>query len=541
MKHSKKEYKYQANMAVQLIGGIVLLVILFGAIISVVGYFVITNAYKAEYAVTTYHMADTATTVVDGDHVDEYLAGEAMEEYEWTKNALDMFCVKMNVSLVYVIKVDTSDYESFVSIFNSVNNSVDNSSYTPWELGHERTTTNEEYKQKYIALYEQVSAYETVYRFTTPEGIHPHITTLVPVMDAQGDVSAILCIQRPIRELREAILPCLFAIIGTVIVLSVLGSVFATTYLKKQFVIPIRITSEEAVRFAKENTKGEPLGNISRYKEISSLAASIDTMEADILQYVDDLTAVTAVKERMSAELSVARGIQARSIPSEFPAFPERDDFDIYASMTPAREVGGDFYDFFLIDDDHLAIMIGDVSGKGVPAALYMMVTHILVSDRTRSGGTPSQILSFVNNDLCEHETSEMFATVWLGILELSTGRVIAANAGHEFPAVMKKGTFTLLKDTHGFVLGGLMDVPYKDYEIWMEPGDKLFLYTDGVPEATDKDEQMFGTKQMLNVLNQDPQASPQKILENVSSGIKDFVKEAEPFDDLTMLCIEYK
>ena len=528
-------------MAVHLIGGIVVLVILFGAIISVVGYLVITNAYRNEYSMTTYHMADTATTLVNGDNIDAYLAGEKKAEYRWTKAALDVYCKNMRVSLVYVIKVDTSDYQSFVSVFNSVDNSVDNSSYVPWELGHQREATNEEYSQKYKAIYEEGVPYETVYRFDTTGPVHPHVTTMVPVYNGTGEVVSILCIQRPIRELREAIFPCLFAIIGTIILLSILASVFATTYYKKQFVIPIRKTSEEAARFAKENTKGEPLGQISRYREISSLAQSIDTMETSIVQYVEDLTAVTAVKERMSAELSVARNIQADSIPRVFPAFPDRSDFDIYASMTPAREVGGDFYNFILIDDDHLAVLIGDVSGKGVPAALYMMVTNILTSDRAKVGGAPSQILSYVNNDLCGQKNSEMFVTVWLGILELSTGRMIAANAGHEYPAVMKNGTFALLKDKHGFVLGGLEDVPYKDYELSLEPGDKLFLYTDGVPEATNSDVQMFGTERMLQALNKDPKASPQQILENVRAGVKDFVKDAEPFDDLTMLCLEYK
>ena len=478
--------------------------------------------------------------MVNGDHLDLYLAGGEQEEYWLTQEALDVYCEKMHVSLVYVIKVDTSDYGSFVSIFNSVDNTVDNTSYTRWELGYRRDTANEEYSQKYKAIYEEGSLYETVYRMQTTDGSHPHITTLVPVRGTAGEVTGILCIQRPMRELREATLPCLFAIIGAVVVLSVLASVIATNYYKKRFVLPIKKTSEEAVRFAKENTKGEPLGEISRYTELSDLASSIDTMEADILKYIEDLTAITAEKERIIAELTLARTIQTDSIPGVFPAFPEKKDFDIYATMTPAREVGGDFYNFFMVDDDHLAIMIGDVSGKGIPAALYMMATNILSSDRAKVGGAPSQILSFVNNDMCDHGNSDMFVTLWLGILELSTGKVIAANAGHEYPALMKNGTFTLLKDKHGFVIGGMKDVPYTDYEICLAPGDKLFLYTDGVPQATDKDNRMFGTERMLEALNIDPQATPQRTLEAVHDAVAEFVKDAEPFDDLTMLCVAY-
>jgi len=528
-------------MAAHLIGGIVMLVLIFAIIVSVVGFLVITNAYREESAVTTYHMADTATTLIQSDNQDTYLSGGKQEEYQQTQKQLDDYCTKMNVSLLYVIQVDTSDYASFVSIFNSVDNSVDDTTYTPWELGHQRDTTNEEYQEKYRAIYEQGALYETVYRLVPTDGIHPHITTMVPVKDPSGEVKAILCIQRPFRELREATRQCLLAIVVSVVLLSILASLGAIAYYKKQFVTPVQKVSDEAVRFARENTKGEPLGTISRFTEISNLASSIDTMEADILQYVEDLTEVTAVKERMSAELSVARNIQADSIPSVFPAFPDRQEFDVYASMTPAREVGGDFYNFFLIDDDHLTLLIGDVSGKGVPASLYMMVTNILASDRARVGGLPSQILSYLNDDLCENGRSDMFVTVWLGILELSTGKVVAANAGHEYPALMEQGTFTLLKDKHGFVLGGMEHMAYKDYEIRLKPGDKLFLYTDGVPEATDPDNQMFGTERMLEVLNREPEAPPRKILELVHSSVNDFVREAEPFDDLTMLCLEYK
>ena len=218
------------------------------------------------------------------------------------------------------------------------------------------------------------------------------------------------------------------------------AALLAALYLRKQFVRPIRRISDEATRFARENTLAEPLGQISRYSEISSLAGSIDTMEKDMVKYIDNLTTITADKERIVTELNLARTIQANSIPNVFPAFPDRKDLDIFASMTPARQVGGDFYNFFLVDSDHLAMVIGDVSGKGIPAALFMMVTNILISDRTMMGGTPGEILTFVNQSICEHNKAEMFVTVWLGILELSTGKLTASNAGHEYPALLRAG-----------------------------------------------------------------------------------------------------
>ncbi len=245
-------------------------------------------------------------------------------------------------------------------------------------------------------------------------------------------------------------------------------------------------------------------------------------------------------RERIGTELHMANRIQASMLPHEFPPFPDRKEFDIYASMDPAKEVGGDFYDFFLIDEDHLCLVIADVSGKGIPAALFMMISKVILQSCAMLGQSTAEILRKTNDALCSGNQVEMFVTVWLGILEISTGKITAANAGHEYPALMKDGRFSLLKDKHGFVIGGMDGVRYKEYEIQLEPGDKLFVYTDGVPEATDASEAMFGTDRMLEALNEAPDAPPQEILKNVRSATDRFVKDAEQFDDLTMLCIEY-
>ena len=530
------------RMSFHMIGSIVLLLAVFGMVVSSLGFLVFTNKTVEQYTATTYRMADTAASLVNGDHLAAYLAGEETAEYNQISGWLDAYCQRMWVSLVYVIRVDQSDYGRFVSVFNCVNNEVDHSSYTPWECGYQRDTTNDEYRGKYKALYEQQSAHETVFRRSTQNGVHPHITSMVPVRNGAGEVEGILCVQRPIREIDDARRPYLITIGIITVMMAALAALMAALYLRRQFVRPIRKISDEATRFAKENTLTEPLGEISRYSEIASLANSIDTMEKDMVKYIDNLTAFTADKERIVTELNLARTIQLNSIPNTFPAFPERKDLDIYASMIPARQVGGDFYNFFLIDEDHLAVVIGDVSGKGIPAALFMMVTNILISDRAMMGGTPGEILTFVNQRICEHNRAEMFVTVWLGILELSTGKLTASNAGHEYPALMHAGgCFELLKDKHGFVVGGMDSVKYKDYEVQLQPGDKLFIYTDGVPEATDAEQQMFGTDRMIGALNADAGAAPEQILGNVQAAVDQFVRDAEQFDDLTMLCLEFK
>ena len=245
---------------------------------------------------------------------------------------------------------------------------------------------------------------------------------------------------------------------------------------------------------------------------------------------------------RIETELTMASSIQADMLPNIYPAFPDRPEFDIYATMEPAKEVGGDFYDFFLVDDDHLCMVMADVSGKGVPAALFMMASKIILANNAMMGKTPAQILTDTNAAICSNNREEMFVTVWLGILEISTGKLTAANAGHEYPVLMQAGgKFELIKDKHGFVIGGMDGVKYKEYELQLIPGSKLFLYTDGVPEATNAKNELFGKDRMLATLNENINASPDEMLKNIRYAVDGFVKDAEQFDDLTMLGMEYK
>ena len=276
--------------------------------------------------------------------------------------------------------------------------------------------------------------------------------------------------------------------------------------------------------------------------EIEILANAFAEMSRKTIEYVEQVRTVTAEKERIGAELQTAATIQNSMLPHIFPPFPERDEFDLYASMDPAREVGGDFYDFFLVDEDHLCIVIADVSGKGIPAALFMMVSKLILQSYALLGQSAAEVLTSANDAICTNNQAEMFVTVWVGILEISTGKLTAANAGHEFPVLKRAGgDFELFRDKHGFVIGGMEGLKYKQYELQLEPGDKLFLYTDGVPEATDANQELFGTERMLTALNEAKDQNPEKLLLSVRQAVDAFVKEAEQFDDLTMLCVEYK
>ncbi len=245
--------------------------------------------------------------------------------------------------------------------------------------------------------------------------------------------------------------------------------------------------------------------------------------------------------EATEADLRIGTQIQTSMLPLTFPAFPDRPEFDIHASMDPAKEVGGDFYDFFMIDDDHLALVIADVSGKGIPAALFMMSSKIFINDHTLIGGTPAEILERVNKLVCANNDAHMFVTVWLGILEISTGKLTASSAGHEYPMININGKYELLKDKHGLAIGAMSFSKYTDTEIRLKKGDSIFVYTDGVAEATNSDKQLFGTDRTLKALNSFSAASSQKeILLGVRAAVDAFVKEAPQFDDLTMLGLRY-
>ena len=247
-------------------------------------------------------------------------------------------------------------------------------------------------------------------------------------------------------------------------------------------------------------------------------------------------------KERIGAELNVATQIQADMLPSIFPPFPElSDEFDIYATMHPAKEVGGDFYDFFLIDEDHLGIVMADVSGKGVPAALFMVIAKTLIKNRAMMGGGPAEILSDVNDQLCQNNKAQLFVTVWLGILELSTGRGVAANAGHEHPVLRRAGgAFEQVIYRHSPAVAAMEGIRFRQHEFEMHPGDTLFIYTDGLTEATNAASELFGDARLVASLNRHGDGDLNGLLTGVRDDIQAFVGEAPQFDDMTMLGLTY-
>lgn len=344
----------------------------------------------------------------------------------------------------------------------------------------------------------------------------------------------------------------IYLVVGIAINIIFGVTILALWYVESKITTPIEMISKLVDEFAGQDHLGE--NDNKKLKEmcvsiqentkdeIGELAHDFNRMMSDIENYVLNIRTVTAEKERIGAELSIATQIQANMLPCIFPAFPERNEFDIYATMNPAKEVGGDFYDFFMVDDRHLAIVMADVSGKGVPAALFMVIGKTLIKDHTTSGKDLGMVFTEVNELLCESNSEGLFITAFEGVIDLSSGAFRYVNAGHEIPYICKKGgKFEPYKVRAGFVLAGMEGMKYKCGELQLEPGDKIFQYTDGVTEATDANNELYGMERLTKILGENSALSPTELLPAVKNDIDGFVGEAPQFDDITMLCLEYK
>ena len=373
-------------------------------------------------------------------------------------------------------------------------------------------------------------------------------TVGTPLRNADNEIRAFMLVDISIENILYGMAYFALRLIAALILVTVLLAWLQTRRIKRTVVTPVNQIAQAAQKYAQDRQEmadSEP--HFARLEirtgdEIEHLGNVMADMEQELTEYEENLKKITAEKERIGAELSLAKQIQTSMLPHEFPPFPDRTEFDIYAVMEPARQVGGDFYDFFLIDSDRLCLVIADVSGKGIPAALFMMNAKTILQSCAMLGISAAEILTRTNETLCANNNAEMFVTVWLGILDIPTGTLTAANAGHEYPALRRAdGSFELLRDRHGLVLGGMEGSKYREYTVSLQAGDRLFVYTDGVPEATDAAQAAFGTDRMLDALNREPDAGPAALLRNVRAAVGEFVKDAEQFDDLTMLCIEYR
>ncbi len=351
------------------------------------------------------------------------------------------------------------------------------------------------------------------------------------------DLTTAYTVMRYQKAFRYALLFTILAFVFLILV-----TLWQTKRFSRKVTDPLKRMSESMHNITSDNIRFLMDDTYRTGDEIELLAENFAELTDRTVNYIEAITNITAEKERVGTELALATKIQADILPCDFPAFPERNEFDLYASMTPAKEVGGDFYDFFLIDNDHLGMVIADVSGKGIPAAMFMMHSKSTIANCLKLGKSPAKTLEDANNALCVNNGENMFVTACVAILTISTGKLVMANAGHERAVLVKPGEDAeYLKDKHGLFLAGWAGKKYKDYEWELTPGTKFFIYTDGVVEATDSAKELFGAERLLDSLNKSKGAGPEETLKTVRSDVDAFVGDAEQFDDLTMLCMEYK
>ena len=367
-------------------------------------------------------------------------------------------------------------------------------------------------------------------------------TALVPIRAMDNEVQALVGVDLSVAAVWESLMNMYIMLAITIVAITCVGMIIHYRNLDRTLIQPITTLKNGTDELVNKLDSEEAfVSGIHTGDELEALAHSIEEMDRSLKHYVRENTAITAERERLNTELELAGSIQMDMLPCDFPPFPERSEFDLYASMNPAKEVGGDFYDFFLVDEDHLALVIADVSGKGIPGALFMMMVKIMVQNCVLAGLSPKQVMEQVNEQIAENNSESMFVTVWLGILDIPSGKLTAVNAGHEYPIFKKPGgCYELIKDKHGMAVGTMEGIRYREYGMQFEPGSSLFVYSDGLPEANNRAEELFGMARTVAALNENPDLPPEETLCAVERAVDTFVGDAPQFDDLTMLCFAY-
>ena len=534
--------KFKRSLRGKVILSLVFMALILGAALMLVSYETYKNAMQDQYESMGNHIAKTTIAMLDDDVVKSITSQvrtrdpeAVMESEEYQTILSQMRRLKEANDVLYLYMIYPEKKGSFF-IFDT------DESEEQCPFGY----FQEYYQGSFSKIVPDLLAGREVPAVISNEEYGWIISISYPYI-SNDELLGYICIDISMDEVvanRISFMRQLaFITVMILIILSVTDSIFYNHILIK----PVLQMSDAAADYIK--SKGESgngpspiaLLNINTGDEFEEMCTSLKKMEGDLNDYMTELTTVTGEKERIGAELDVANRIQANMLPTIFPPFPERNEFDIFATMNPAKEVGGDFYDFFLLDDEHLAIVMADVSGKGVPAALFMVIAKILIKNRAHMGGTPAEILRDVNVQLCDGNDDGYFVTVWLSILEIATGKGIATNAGHENPLIKRAdGQFELIRNRHSPALGVMDSLKFRTVEYQLYPGDRLFVYTDGVPEATDADNQMFGTERMLESLNRRKDMPLADILYGLKKDIDRFVGEAPQFDDVTMLCMDY-
>ncbi len=519
----------------KLIGTVCILITLMCILLIGISYRVFRDTYISFCYDKALGIVEMLAGQIDGGSVSGYVeTGETDEQYDaLLRQFNNIKAHTTDLSYLYLM-VPYGDHFVYVIDAYTEEDDMDNIS----KLGDVFWYGETEYRELLPDVEAKRASTHIVYG--ADAGFGRTISVWAPVFDKDGNVAAMVEADYVLTEVEKRINSYVLRIVLFFAAAIIAITAVLIRVIDRGVVSPILNLTKYIDSYERGKTAKPPV-RLREDNEIKQLSESFTEMVEKTDKYILYIKKITAEQERISAELNVATQIQADMLPRIFPAFPERKEFDIYASMKPAKEVGGDFYDFFLVDEGHLAMVMADVSGKGVPAALFMVIAKTLLKNRAQAGGTPAEILADVNRQLCEGNEAELFVTVWLAVLEISTGEGTAANAGHEHPVLRRAGgEYELVKYRHSPAVAAMDGISFREHAFRLNPGDSLFVYTDGVPEANNKENELFGTERMLEALNRMPDAGVRKVLENVTAGIDAFTAGAEQFDDMTLLCLKY-
>ena len=475
-------------------------------------------------------LTNGVAALIDGDRILNYMQTKQPDDYYWKmEEQLNLLRDAFALEYLYIIiPGDQEYYYIWSNDFDDDDTIGQSEKYAPGEKAW---------------IMDKMDGADPMSLLLTDHPVYGRQATAASGIYSQGNPIGLVMADFPMREIDQYIRTLTLNISLYVILLMAAYIAIYYYYASRNLVEPIRRLTGAAENMARNLERNIVYqSDIHTGDELETLSKAFEKMDVSLRSYIEDNLRITAERQRMKTELDLAAAIQNDQLPSVFPAFPDHTEFDIYASMTPATIVGGDFYDFFLTDDHHLALVIADVSGHGIPAALFMMISRVLIKNHLQAGESPAEALAGVNRQLLETNDAKLFVTVWLAVVDLDTGRGRAANAGPMNPALCRSGgEYELVRYKHDSPIGILKRLKFNEHEFELHPGDTLFIYTDGVTEAENRVKALFGNDRMLASLNREPGANCAATLENVMNGIRDFVKGAEQFDDITMLCFRYR
>ncbi|MBO7122482.1 MAG: SpoIIE family protein phosphatase [Treponema sp.] len=496
-------------------------------------FFAVKKILSETYDTFLTQIAYTGASYFKGDKLERFAReGLKSEEYKDTLIKLANLTENTDISFLYVIIPEMPDCKYKTYVFNVVNTKLRNK-FNPYHAGYkEDTSASSAARFKNLMEKGGMELDSTMFSQT---GARTRVS--LALRDSTGKKVGIICVEKQMDTVTSVLKNYIRIDLLYAPIVSLLFFICFGTFISKKFVRPIVSITREANGFASHDAHfSDKLKEIHSNDEIETLARSIEKMGIDIQIYIKDLMRVTSEKERISAELSVASGIQAGMLPKNFSPYPDHPGIQLYASMIPAKEVGGDFYDFFWTGKDKLWLVMGDVSGKGVPAAMFMVIAKALIRNAATQDYEPSEICERVNNQLCKENEQGLFVTCWLGCVNLSTGLMKYANAAHNPPVLYDGKEYKFLREKSGIMLAAMEDTKYVEYEIQLNKGNRLFIYTDGVTEEQNKNGQLFGEDLLLGALAKNAALTAKEKIEAVNAELDRFAGGESQADDITAL-----